>query len=72
VVLIWDALLAGFLPEDKGPYALTPNTVELILPLGPFSPDAGPSRTRSSQKPLVPRTAGRHGGSQPEAAGLPF
>ena len=25
-----DALLTGFLPGDKGPYALTPNTVELI------------------------------------------
>ena len=35
VVPICGALLTGFLPEDKGPYALTPNTVELIPTLAP-------------------------------------
>ena len=35
-------LLTGFLPEDKGPYALTPNTVELVPTLGALSPRPGP------------------------------
>ena len=35
-------LLTGFLPEDKGPYALTPNTVELIPALGALFPRGGP------------------------------
>ena len=38
VVPICDGLLAGILPEDKGPSALTPNTVELIPTLGALSP----------------------------------
>ena len=42
VVPICDALLTGFLPEDKGPYALTPNTVELIPTLGALFPRGGP------------------------------
>ena len=39
VVPICDALMTGFFPKDKGPYALTPNTVELIPTL---SPQGGP------------------------------
>jgi len=38
-------VVGTFLPEDKGPHALTPNTVELIPTLEPFPPEAGPSRT---------------------------
>ena len=33
---------AGRVPEDKGPYALTPNTVDLILTLGALFPRGGP------------------------------
>jgi len=36
------------------PHALTPDTVE--LPLEPFFPEAGPSRTRSSQCPTRSQT----------------
>ena len=36
------------LPEDKGPYALTPNTVELIPTLGALSP---PRRARPGPGP---------------------
>jgi len=39
---ICDALLTGFRPEDKGPYAFTPNTVELIPTLGALFPRGGP------------------------------
>ena len=42
VVPICDALLAGFLPDDKGLDALTPNTVELIHTLGALFPQGGP------------------------------
>ena len=42
VVPICDASLTGFLPEDKGAYALTPKTVELIPALGARSPRGGP------------------------------
>jgi len=35
-------LLTGFLPGDKGPYVLTPNTVELIPTLGALFPRGGP------------------------------
>ena len=42
VVPICDDLLTGFLPEDKGPYALTPNTVDLIPTLGALTPPGGP------------------------------
>jgi len=31
-----DALLTGFLPEDKGPYALTPNSRANSYPWSPF------------------------------------
>ena len=48
VVPICDALLTGFLPEDKGPSALTPNTVELIPTLGVLSP---PRRARPGPGP---------------------
>jgi len=37
-----DRVLTGFFPEDKGPYALTPNTVELIPTLGALFPRGGP------------------------------
>jgi len=37
-----DALLSGFLPEEKGPYALTPNTVKLIPTIGALLPRGGP------------------------------
>ena len=36
------ALRTGFLPEDKGPYDVTPNTVELIPTLGALFPRGGP------------------------------
>jgi len=48
------ALLAGFPPEDKGPYALTPNTIKLIPTLGALFLRSGPvqdpvhTSTRSS------------------------
>jgi len=57
LVLIWDAppcdvyrtdpprerdSLRPCPPEDKGPYALTPNTVELIPTLGALFPRGGP------------------------------
>ena len=42
VVPICDAFPKGFLPEDTGPDALTPNTVELIPTLGALSPQGGP------------------------------
>ena len=37
-----DQVLDGFLPEEKGPYALTPNTVELIPTLGARRARLGP------------------------------
>ena len=42
VVPICDALPTGFFPEDKGPYALTPNTADLIPTLGALFPRGGP------------------------------
>ena len=42
MVPVCEALLTGFLPEDKGPYARTLNTVELIPILGTLSPRGGP------------------------------
>ena len=42
VVPICDVLLTGFLPDDKDPYTLTPNAVELILTLGALFPRGGP------------------------------
>ena len=42
VVPICDALLTGFLPDDKDPDALTPNTVDLIPTLAALSPQGGP------------------------------
>jgi hypothetical protein len=41
VVPIFDALLTGFFPDDKDPYTLTPNAVELILNLGALFPRGG-------------------------------
>jgi len=42
-----DEVLTGFLPENQGPYALTPNTVEPIPTLGARFPRGGPVRIRS-------------------------
>ena len=50
VVPICEGLLTGFLPEDKGPYALTPNKVELIPTLGALSP---PRRARPGPGPHI-------------------
>ena len=54
VVPIWNASLAGFLPEDKGPHTLTPNTVELIPTLGALPPGGGPV-----QDPVLTRLRAR-------------
>ena len=35
------ALLTGSVPEDEGPFALTPNTVELVPTLGALFPRGG-------------------------------
>ena len=37
-----DALLSEFLPGDKGPYALTPNTVKLLPTIGTLFLRGGP------------------------------
>ena len=39
---ICDGLLTGIIPEDKGPYALTPHTVQRIPTLGALFPRGGP------------------------------
>ena len=52
MVPICDALLTGFLPEDKGPYTLPLNTVELIHTLAAPFPRGGPV-----QDPVLTRTA---------------
>ena len=40
VVPICEGFLTGFLPQDEGPYALTPHTVEPIPTLGVLLPHA--------------------------------
>jgi len=69
--------LTGFLPEDKGPYALTPNTVELIPTLGALFLRGGPvqdpvltppaAQTAPSTTPSWPRTRSPAGLRHPEA-----
>ena len=51
------ALLTGFPPDDKGPYALAPDTVELIPTLGAFSPRGGP--VQGELHPCWPTLPGR-------------
>ena len=57
VVPICDGLPTGFLPEDEGPSALTPNAVELIPCLGALSPPrrARPGPSFERQPPVRAR-----------------
>ena len=55
---ICDASLTGFLPEDRGPYALTPNTVELIPTLGALFPRGGPVKDSVLHGPVAEPAAG--------------
>ena len=56
----WKVRGSGFLQKEKGPFALTPDTVELTPNLGALSPRSGPVQDPVLTEGLVTVQPSRH------------